>query len=511
MSRLTPAQLAEVRRLVAEHAGLEIPDERVGELAEIVRHGRGALGIEAYLKRLALGEGGRRELMRIAVALAVHETYFFRDRAQLDVLVDRVLPTIARAHGRRRLRVLSAGASTGAEAYTIAILLRERRPDLAHAIEIVGIDLSPTAIEAARRGRYPAWALRETAPEIARRYFRTRGRQHEICDDVRASVSFEVRNLVEPDPAFWAPASFDVILCRNVIMYLSRGPAQALVTRMERALAPGGSLFLGHAETLRAFDTGLALVCDGDAFRYQKPSPSEPAVAPRAPLPELVAPRISARGALLDLHEPMLASRVSLFEPPEPHIVATSPLLELPEPRVELPEPQLEPHEPLVELPEPLLDLPSPVREPPAPRPVIEVVEDAEPEDLIRRAVALVERGDLGRAEEACALAQGVDDLDPIPHYLRALCRERAGDLDGAARHAIAASYLDPTFALPCLHLARIARRAGDLRSAQRELRRALMLLAEEDEARLGLLGGGLDRRALLRLCSAELCSVGAR
>ncbi|MFT3767668.1 MAG: CheR family methyltransferase [Minicystis sp.] len=457
MSRLTAAQIDTIRRLVADHAGLDIPDERVGELVEIVGRPRGEGGFAGYVARLAAHADGGRELSRIAVALAVHETYFFRDRAQLDVLVERVIPGRARAQGRGRIRVLSAGASTGAEAYSIAILLRERRPDLAAAVDISGIDLAPAAIEAARRGRYPLWTLRDTAKEIVARYFRPRGELQEIRDDLRAAVSFEVKNLLGPASSFWAPGSFDAILCRNVIMYLARAPAQAAVTRLEQALAPGGYLFLGHAETLRHFQTKLDPVREGDAFCYVKPGATRPESA------EPVAPAVAA-------------------------------------PRVDAPRPIA-----------PRFGLRHAARATPAAREATPVERArSDPEALIRRAIALVERGDLGRAEEACAEAQAADDLDPIPHYLKALCRERAGDAAGAARHAVAASYLDPTFAMPCLHLARLARRAGDLRAAQRELSRARLLLAREDDERLDLLGGGLDRRALLRLCDAELRSVEA-
>jgi chemotaxis protein methyltransferase CheR len=129
---------------------------------------------------------------------------------------------------------------------------------------------------------------------------------------------------------------------------------------------------------------------------------------------------------------------------------------------------------------------------------------------LTHRALALVEHGDLAEAEEACARAHAADDLDPVSRYLMALCRERAGDRAGAIRHATAAAYLDPSFAMPCLHLALLARRGGDLRTARRELSRALVLLTREDDDRLHLLGGGLDREALVRICCAELRAVGA-
>ena len=430
-----------LRRLVREHAGLDLREERTRDLAEILGarvRATGAGDAATYLARLGPARADGRELARILEGLVVNETYFFRDRAQLDVLASRVFPELAARGGR--IRILSAGASTGAEAYTLAILLCERFPELVPIVDIVGIDLVPAAIEVARRGRWLPWTLRDTPAAIVARYFEPHGRFHELRADVRAMVSFEVRNLLGPEGALWAPGAFDVIFCRNVLMYLAPGPAQAAVARLERSLTPGGCLFLGHAETLRGFATGLALERDAGAFYYRhRPSlraEVEAAIELRAP----PSRRLHIEGSLV------VPSRV----------------------------------------------------------------EEAKPGSgaSIREVLELVERGDLAEAENACALAHAADDLDAVPYYLMALCRDRAGDPAGARRRATAAAYLDPTFAMPCLHLGLLARRDGDFRTARRELERAVALLAREDDDRLHLLGGGLDREALRRICHAHLSSV---
>src|SRR6185437_2690583 len=136
----------------------------------------------------------------------------------------------------------------------------------------VGIDLAPAAIESARCGRWPPWALRETHPEIVARYFTARGRLRELRADVRAMVSFEVRNLLAPADPFWAPESFDVIFCRNLLMYLAPERMRAAVARLEQCLRRRGYLFLGHSETLRSFATELELERDFDAFYYRRPA-----------------------------------------------------------------------------------------------------------------------------------------------------------------------------------------------------------------------------------------------
>ncbi len=189
-----------LRRLVLEHAGLDIPDERTSDLAKLLGarvHATGTADPGVYLAQLGPTSHDGRELARILEGVVVNETFFFRDRAQLEVLTRRALPE--RASSEERVRILSAGTSTGAEAYTLAILLREHFPERASTVDILGIDLIPAAIEAARRGRFPPWSLRDTPPDIVARYFHTRGRFHELRADVRAMVSFEVRNLLGPE------------------------------------------------------------------------------------------------------------------------------------------------------------------------------------------------------------------------------------------------------------------------------------------------------------------------
>lgn len=388
-------------RLVERLAGLEIPEERAGDVATALRQraeATGARAVGSYLAELESRADG--EIEQLTDALAVHETYFFRDPDQLDVVVDHAIPD--RAMMTDHVRVLSAGTSTGAEAYSVAILVRERAPHLASRVDVVGVDVSRAAIDAARRGRYAPWALRASPPEIVKRWFHPRGHAREVSGEVRARVSFEVKNLLgaaEISP----PGAFDVILCRNVIMYLSRRAAEALVARLERSLAAGGYLFLGHAETLRGFDTSLVGERAGDLCCFYRRPIVE---APSAERPAASRARV--------------ADHAARRAPPRRAITTRRGR------------------------------------------------EDTERAALVQRAIALVDRGDLARAEEACARAAEADEMDAAPRYLTALCRHRAGDLEGAIRHHTAAACLDPTFAMPCLHLAMLRHRAGDPRAARR-------------------------------------------
>ncbi|MFO0547353.1 MAG: protein-glutamate O-methyltransferase CheR [Polyangiaceae bacterium] len=223
-----------------------------------------------YLALLGNQPDSGEEIAALAEALTIGETYFYRDVAQLSAFAEIALVERRAVRGAR-LRVLSAACSTGEEAYTLLMAARDHDPlDFgAERVRVVGIDVNSAAIEKARRGRYSSWALREL-PKPLKRYFRAVGAEFEVVPELRDAVTFEQRNLVASDSSFWARASWDVIFCRNVLMYLAPEAAETVVRRMVRALEPGGFLFLGHAETLKELPSELRLRRTQSAFFYQR-------------------------------------------------------------------------------------------------------------------------------------------------------------------------------------------------------------------------------------------------
>ena len=120
----------------------------------------------------------------------------------------------------RTLRILSAGCSSGEEAYSIAIVIQKMFPELANwNVSILGIDINPAAIEKATGARYSQWSLRETPDEVATQYFEAAGRQLRVRESIRKAVRFEQRSLIEDDNLFWQAGAFDIAFCRNVTIY----------------------------------------------------------------------------------------------------------------------------------------------------------------------------------------------------------------------------------------------------------------------------------------------------
>jgi chemotaxis protein methyltransferase CheR len=260
---LTSNELARFAAAVAARFGLRVDLEHAGELV-----GRRAAAhrepIAAYLERVEAAEPA--ELAALANELTVGETYFFRHIEQFRAFADVVVPDRL-AHGR--LQVLSAGCSSGEEPYSLAMLLHEQHPRAPFAIHAV--DLNPRAIARARAGRYSRWSLRATTPAFEHRWFQLDDRDVVVAPEIRDAVTFERANLLD-DGILGTPRRWDVVFCRNMLMYLTGDRADELITRIARAIAPGGYLFLGHAETLRDRTDEFALCHTHGAFYYQRHS-----------------------------------------------------------------------------------------------------------------------------------------------------------------------------------------------------------------------------------------------
>jgi chemotaxis protein methyltransferase CheR len=313
-------------------------------------------------------------------------------------------------------------------------------------------------------------------------------------------VTFEERNLVRDDPAFWAPEAFDVVFFRNVVMYFTPEVAQAIVARIARSLAPGGYLFLGYAETLRGVSQDFHLIHTHDTFYYQRREAGEDAPQALAPSHSRAAeltPPPESRGEVADDSWVRTIRRASdtihaLSARSSTATVTASPKAPPPDLGLAV---ELMRLERFAEAEALLTALPA------------ESAHD--PDVILLRAVLLTHGGDLAAAERLCAEVLRLNEMSAGAHYLTALCREGAGDRAGAASHDQVAVYLDPSFAMPRMHLGLLARRAGNASEARRELTDALMLLQREDSSRLLLFSGGFSREALIGICRAELVTCG--
>lgn len=494
------------RTIVARRMGLQFEDGKLGFLAEVLRRRLQAIRqpCEAYLAGLETNSA-REELGALAQELTVAETYFFRNIDQFRALSEVALPERMEARkNSRRLQIVSAGCASGEEAYSIAIAAREVILDPSWEISILGVDVNPAQLKKALRGTFSSWALRETPPDTRHRWFRPEGRDLVLDESIRASVTFQERNLADANADLWQPDTYDIVFCRNVIMYLTLPTAQALVKNIAGALAPGGYLFLGHAETLRGVSHDFHLCHTHDTFYYQRKQHAAQALQgvvsaerarsapPAGDVEALVCGADSWVEAIRRAGERI--QRLAELPPSDTttsHTAAGAPGWDLGSAF------QLLQQERFTDALHLVRALPS------------RSLHD--PDVLLLHAVLLTHGGQLVAAEDMCRRLLGLDELNAGAHYVLALCREGAGDRHGAVAHDQVAAYLDPVFAMPRLHLGLLARRGGTQDVARRELSQALVLLEREDASRLLLFGGGFGRDALIALCRSELVACGGR
>ncbi|MBY6239956.1 protein-glutamate O-methyltransferase CheR [Methylosinus sp. Sm6] len=245
---------ARLRRLLLSVAGIALDADKLylaeSRLAPIMLE-NGDVDLAELMRRIELS-GDERFLQAIIDAMTTNETFFFRDRAPFEWLKREWLPhTMARRREQRRLRIWSAACSTGQEPYSLAIALEEEATRLAGwTVEILASDINGTALETARRGVYSQFEVqRGLSTQRLLRHLEPHMGSWRIPERLRARIVFRRINLCDD---FRDVGAFDLILCRNVLMYLDPEVKEQVLARLARALLDDGYLILGAAENAGA-------------------------------------------------------------------------------------------------------------------------------------------------------------------------------------------------------------------------------------------------------------------
>jgi chemotaxis protein methyltransferase CheR len=227
-----------------------------------------------------------REFEQLLVIITTRETYFYRMPNQFEVLRNVVLPEIVEREGmlslqalsrkepyRMRLHVWSAGCATGQETYSLSMqILKTLRYPKAWDITVLGTDINPDALETARVGLYDATRLGSVPPQIIERYSRSVS-PHKIVlsDEVKAITKFQVLNLRNLSEQALFKSAFDIIFCRNVMIYFDLPAQQQLVTALSACLKPGGHFFTGEGEVLHLYQHELEVMEKDGCIWYRRP------------------------------------------------------------------------------------------------------------------------------------------------------------------------------------------------------------------------------------------------
>lgn len=476
---LPPPLLSCLSEFVATQTGLHFPPERWADLERGIAAAAPDFNFsdfESCARWLLSAPLTRRMNEVLASHLSVGETYFFREKQSLEILGEQILEQLlqSRRQNERRLRIWSAGCSTGEEAYTIAILLDRLIPDIKEwNITILATDFNPKFLRKAMLGVYGEWSFRDAPGWLRERYFNKRddGR-FEIHPRIKKMVTFSYLNFADDVyPSLSNNTSaMDVILCRNVLMYFTAQRAKQVAGHFYRALVDGGWLIVSPTEASHSLFSTFTPVEFPGAMLYRKMAGagSQPFIIP---IPDRNAQNwhlpLKGRELLPDLTENEISGHPV---PPDPAPSAAY-----------LPDAQAD------QLPAPQQDK----RETPS---------------LLARSCA--NQGRLDEALEWCEKAIAADKLNPAHHYLSATILQEQGRHEIAIQALMRALYLDPDFVLAHFTLGNLHQSLGHHRQAQRHFENVLLLSRRHSPDEILPEADGLTAGRLAEIVTSMMASL---
>lgn len=486
------------RQWVESETGMDLSGSRFTRLRDAVSRSLGQSDPENALARIvARPDLQAGFLERLTGTLTVGESFFFRNAHHFQVLRETVLPQIlAENTARREVRVWSAGCATGEEPYSIAILLDQMlRTVSGWQVSILGTDLNPEFLQRAREARYRPWSFRQTDIHQNREYFRVAGDTYRLTDRLREQVRFATLNLVKdvyPSP-LTGTVGLDLILFRNVAIYLKPEVTAAILQRFYQALRPGGWLLLGETEVTAAPAGNFEVRRFEHATLYQKSSDRAsctisdpnavvpPALAGVTLLPGVRLTNVPAlpewvplpRGRAVSTEESTLGAGAQSTDV----MVWEQIVRDMAAGRLDEAERRL--------------DRVSTVQRRAASR--------------LRFVRALLERAEMPRARRMLDLCLKEEPLLLEAQLLMAGLTEEAGDLVAAEQACRRALYINPGAPMAHFQLALILEQKGDSQGVARSLKTTLKLIAGQDPHALVEFGDGVCHGRLKEMVSLVL------
>ncbi len=461
---------------ITEKSGIGFDDRKRLQLSEIIKTRCDLLGLNHIRDYWALFHEPAQnhpEFNTLMDILTIQESFFFRHNAQFNALRHFCLPRIMKKKNPKnsRINIWSAGCANGEEAYSIAMLIRDLIPENPETkVRIHGTDISLQAISKAKEGIYTERAIRGLDARYLNRYFSKQENGYVLSPEIKGMVDFAHLNLSEdPFPTASMPL-WDIIFCRNVIIYFTADHSRKLMKNFYDTLADGGFLFAGFSETMRYLNEDFVPIQVEDAFIYQKPSPGQEAAAPPSLLPKSALPRSPKKPAALSMPTPRTQIGRPVFQKLKaPHIPASAEKAIFPKSK------------------EPLAEQTKTIDSP------------------LSRAARLADRGETMAAVEILDDIIRQNPLHTQAYFMLAMIYRNAANLDQAAQYLKKVTYLEPGNPLARLHLADIFKETSQKTDAAREYANVISLLENRQNLEKEMLSNGFTGDAILAAARAHL------
>ncbi len=429
-SEISNELLLQLNRFITSSIGLHFPESRLNDLKRGIGSAAEEYGyadIEAFIIWLMSSRLAKKDIEILSSHLTIGETYLFRDKKSFEALEEHILPELisSRQDGERRLRIWSAGCSTGEEAYSIAILLKKVIMDIKDwNITILGTDINPNFLRKASEGIYTEWSFRNTPSWVKEDYFKkTKDGNYKIIPPVKKMVVFEYLNLVEDVyPSLVNNTNgIDIIFCHNVLMYFSHELSNRVVQSFYNSLVDKGWLSVGPTDFVKSLSSQFTAVNYNEAALFRKDAEKTHKVKEFQP------------------------KKIPSFVMPPSDIEKSLQLIEREEKKIE------------------------------------EQKREKQKVDLKMDATLISDYANQGKLNDAikwCEKAISSDKLNPHYHYLLSTILIEQGRVEDAVKSLKRTIYLDNNYILAYFILGNLMFRSGELKTSKKYFGNAIELLS---------------------------------
>jgi len=468
--------LGRLSKYISENLGIYFPENRWNDLANNFHLASLKFGFtddESCINWLFSNPTDKTISETLASCLTIGETYFFRDKNIFDRLERNVLPELIFSRGKtgKRIRIWSAGCSTGEEPYSIAILLQKMIPDIrSWDISIRATDINPKFLRKATKGVYGKWSFRKTQDWVIKGYFtRTKNGDYQIRSSIKRMVNFSYHNLTEdPYPSLInSTSALDIVFCRNVLMYFHPDKAVRVMSRIHRALLNGGWLVVGGSEGMLVNMSFFEMVNFSDAIMYRKKllknNLAKESKTQISYVPPTALTAIKIKKDIPGLMKDRTTRTAEAFVTKNKQ-------------RTEATE-----NETKKEIPyEEAVDFYNQGNYNEMERILTGILsnDNNNHQAMYLLAKAYSNQGKFNQASEWCTKLLASDRMNPASHYLLALILREQGQWEEAIHFLENSIYLDPDFVLAHFTLGNLSLRKGNARNADKYFRNALSILS---------------------------------